>query len=59
MSVYSLLFTCNLTTALHLEILSNQTTQEFMQALKLLIARRGRPKVIYSGNAKTFEEASN
>ena len=56
--VYLLLFTCSLTRAVHLEILSNQTTQEFMQALKRLIIRRGRPKVIYSDNAKTFEKAS-
>ena len=56
--VYFLLFTCSLTRAVHLEILPNQTTQEFIQALKRLIARRGRPKVIYSDNAKTFEKAS-
>ena len=56
--VYLLLFTCSLTRAVHLEILPNQTTQEFIQALKRLIARRGRPKVIYSDNAKTFEKAS-
>ena len=56
--VYLFLFTCSLTRAVRLEILPNQTTQEFTQALKRLIARRGRPKVIYSGNAKTFEKAS-
>ena len=56
--VYLLLFTSSLTRAVHLEILPNQTTQEFIQALKRLIARRGRPKVIYSDNAKTFEKAS-
>ena len=55
---YLLLFTCSLTRVVHLEILPNQTTQEFTQALKRLIARRGRPKVIYSDNAKTFEKAS-
>ena len=43
---------------MHLEILPNQTTQEFMQALKLLIARRGISKVINSDNAKTFKKAS-
>ena len=53
-----MLFTCSLTRAVHLEILPNQTTQEIIQALKRLIARRGRPKVIYSDNAKTFEKAS-
>ena len=33
-------------------------TQQFIQAFKRLIARRGRPKVIYSDNAKTFEKVS-
>ena len=56
--LYLLLFTCSLTRAVHLEILVNQTTHEFIQALKRLIARRGRPKVIYSDNAKTFEKAA-
>ena len=56
--VYLLLFTCSLTRAVHLEILPNQTTQQFIQAFKRLIARRGRPKVIYSDNAKTFEKVS-
>ena len=56
--VYLLLFTCSLTRAVHLEILPNQTTQEFIQVLKQLIARGGRPKIIYSDNAKTFEIAS-
>ena len=53
-----MLFTCSLTSAVHLEILPNQTTQEFIQALQRLIARRDRPKAIYSDNAKTFEKAS-
>ena len=52
------MYTCSLTRALHLEILPNQTTQELIQALKRLIARRGWPKAIYSDNAKTFEKAS-
>ena len=32
--VYLLLFICSLTRAVHLEILPNQTTQKFIQALK-------------------------
>ena len=57
-NVYLMLLTCSLTRVVHLEILSNQTTQEFIQALKRLLVRRGRPKVIYSDNAKIFEKAS-
>ena len=56
--VYLLLLVCSLTRAVHLEILPNQTTQEFIQVFKRLIAMRGRPKVIYSDNAETFEKAS-
>ena len=56
--VYFLLFTCSLTRAVNLEILPNQTAQEFIQVLKQLVAWRGRPKIIYSNNAKTFEKAS-
>ena len=57
-NVYPLLFTCSLFRAIHLEVLPNQTTQEFIPVLKRLIARRGIPKVIYSDNAKTFVTAS-
>ena len=52
------LLTCSLSRAIHLEALTNQTTREFIHALKRLIARRGRSKVIYSDNAKTFVAAS-
>ena len=52
-----LLFTCSLTRAVHLEIFLSQTTKELRQALKQLIAKRCRLKVIYSDNAKTFEKA--
>ena len=48
--VYTLLFTCSVSRAIHLEILTNQTTGEFIKALKRLIARRGRPQIIHSGN---------
>ena len=56
--VYILLFTCSLTSAIHLEFLPNQSTQEFIMALKQLIPRKGRASVIYSDNTKTFVAAS-
>ena len=56
--VYIPLFTCGISRAVHLEVLPNQTTGEFIKALKQLIARRGRPQVIYSDNARTFVLAS-
>ena len=56
--MYLLLFNCSLSRDIHLEVLPNQTTQEFIHALKRLIARRGRPKFNYSDNTKTFVAAS-
>ena len=55
---YILLFSCSLTRAIHLQGLQEQTTEEFIRALKLFIARRGRPQKIYSDNAKTFTAAA-
>ena len=49
--MYILLFRCSLTRAIYLERLPNQSTQEFIMALKRLIARRGKGSVIYLGNA--------
>ena len=48
-----ILFTCSLIRAMHIELLPNQSTKEFIMALKRIIARRGRPYGIYSDNAKT------
>ena len=56
--VYIVLFICGLTRAIHLEVFSDQTIQEFIHALKRLIARRERSKVIYSDNVKTTVAAS-
>ena len=44
---YILLWTCSLSRAVQLELLSNLSTAEFVQAFKKLIAGRGRPCVIY------------
>ena len=55
---YILLFACSLTRSIHLELLPNQTTKEFMKSLKRFIVRRGRPRKIYSDNGKTFTAAA-
>ena len=52
--MYILLFTCSFTRATYLELLLNQSTQEFTMALKQLIARRGKASVIDLDNAKAF-----
>ena len=54
---YITLFTCAVTRAVHLELVSSQSTEHFLLALKRFIARRGLCKVIYSDNAKTFKRA--
>ena len=51
---YILLYACSLTRAIHLELLPNQTAEEFLLSLKRFIARRGRPEKIYSDNGRTF-----
>lgn len=51
-------YACSLTRALYLEVLTCMETPEFLQSLKRLIARRGRPKKIYSDNGRTFVGAA-
>ena len=55
---YLLLYGCSLTRAIHLEVLKSMETSEFITSLKRFIARRGRSKLIYSDNAKTFKSAA-
>ena len=51
---YLMLYTCSLTRAVHLELLPDQSAETFIPSLKAMIARRGRPKRIYSDNFSTF-----
>jgi hypothetical protein len=43
---YVVVYACSLTRALYLEVLTTMETGEFLQSLKRLIARRGRPRKI-------------
>ena len=54
---YLVLYACSLTRAVHLELLRSLEVVEFRPSLKRLIARRGRPQVIYPDNATTFKAA--
>lgn len=56
---YILLYACSLTRAVYLDLMPSLDTQRFIQSLKQFIARRGRPRKIYSDNAKTFVAAEN
>ena len=55
---YLIVYACSLTRALHLEVLTTMETTEFLGSLKRFIARRGRPKKIYSDNGGTFVAAA-
>ena len=48
------IFTCSLSRAVHLELLPSPETGKFIACLKRFIARRGRPRVVYSDNGGTF-----
>ena len=55
---YILLFAGSLSRAVHMEFLTDQTTEGFIQYLIRFVSCRGRPEKIYSNNAKTFEAAA-
>ena len=51
---YVLLFVCFATKAVHLELLSDLTSEAFIAAFKRFISRRDRPAHMYSDNGTTF-----
>ncbi|XP_068704689.1 uncharacterized protein [Montipora foliosa] len=55
---YLVIFSCTLSRAVHLELATNLETTTFLSCLKRLIARQGRPSVIYSDNVSTFVKAA-
>ena len=50
--------TCSLTRAICLELLPNQRAEGVIRSLKRFIARRGRPRKIYSDNGSSFTAAA-
>jgi hypothetical protein len=55
---YICLFSCAVTRAIHLEVVSSQEIDAFLLAFRRFIARRGRCRIIYSDNSQTFKMAS-
>ena len=52
------IFSCSLSRAVHLELVTNLETTTFLPCLRRLIARRGRLSVICSDNESTFIKAA-
>ena len=55
---YICLFTCAVTRAIHLELVSSLTTEDFLMALRRFFSRRRVSSIIYSDNGKTFKKAA-
>ena len=52
--VLSMIF-CTVSRAIHLELVPNLTTQDFIKVMEELRARWGNPMIVYSDNVKTFQ----
>lgn len=56
--VWLCLYTCCVTRAVHLDVVTDMTAQSFIQCFRRFAARRGFPTRMISDNAKTFKAAS-
>ncbi len=56
--VWICLFTCCVTRAIHLEVVTDMTTDSFIRCLKRFAARRGMPRRFLSDNGKSFKAAA-
>lgn len=57
-NVWICLFTCFVTRAVHLEIVLDMSTEEFLRCLRRFIFQKGTPVQIISDNASHFKTAS-
>jgi len=55
---YIALFTCLSTRAVHLEGVSDMTTEAFLAAFHRFVSRRGRPAIVVSDNGRNFVGAA-
>ena len=56
--VWIRLYTCCVVRAVHLDLVSDQTTPAFLRCFKRFVARRGLPLQMVSDNGKTFKAAA-
>ena len=56
--VYMVIYTCGVSRAVHLDIVSNLTAGSFLQSFSRFAARRGVPLEVKSDNGKTFKSAA-
>lgn len=56
---YVCVFVCFATRAIHVELVSNQSTNQFIAALRRMIARRGQIHTIWSDNGTNFVGANS
>lgn len=56
---YAAIFICMTTKAIHIEVVSDLTSQAFLATLKRFISRRGNPTSIFSDNGSNFLGARN
>ena len=56
---YICIFVCFATRSIHIEVISDLTTQAFLAGLRRFISRRGKPNTIHSDNGSNFKGAMN
>lgn len=56
---YLCLFVCLSSKAVHLELVSDLSTEAFILSLRRFVSRRGKPAVIFSDNGSNFKGANN
>ncbi|XP_063362149.1 uncharacterized protein LOC134651087 [Cydia amplana] len=59
LKAYLCIFVCMAVKAIHIELVTELTSETFMAALHRFIARRGKPAHIYSDNGRCFVGACN
>ncbi|GFX73985.1 uncharacterized protein TNCV_2954681 [Trichonephila clavipes] len=57
--VWIVFYTCAIYRALHLEFVSSLSTDAFLLSFRRFVARRGRPRIIYSDNGTNIRGAYN